>query len=173
MQAQLEELIFSMYSALLELTHSPSALSNVPLLLTLDYSTSRVLLAATVTLLPPVMTMIFSKTLSAIKAASPPLFNGDQAQGCQFLTTCKLYIGLHASSFSNLMWTIKWTLLYMNAGHAADLVQEILEDDANMFSDWAAFESWFLSEFTHPNEVQCAALMLEGITSRAALLTHM
>ena len=50
----------------------------------------------------------------------------------------------------------------MNAGRTADLVQEILEDDANMFLDWATFESWFLSEFTHPNEAQHAALMLEG-----------
>ena len=31
-----------------------------------------------------------------------------------------------------------------------------------MFPDWATFESWFLSEFMHPNKVQRAALMLEG-----------
>ena len=46
--------------------------------------------------------------------------------------------------------------------HMANLMQEILEDNANMFPDWAAFESWFLSEFTHPNEAQRAALILEG-----------
>ena len=50
----------------------------------------------------------------------------------------------------------------MNAGHVADLVQEILEDKANMFLDWPAFESWFLSKFMYSNEVQHAALMLEG-----------
>ena len=50
----------------------------------------------------------------------------------------------------------------MNIECMADLVQEILEDNANMFLDWAAFESWFLSEFTHPNEMQCAVLMLES-----------
>ena len=75
---------------------------------------------------------------------------------------CKLYTSLHASSLSNPMQTIKWALSYMNAGCMADLTQEILEDNANMFPDWAAFESWFLSKFTHPNKVQHAALMLEG-----------
>ena len=51
----------------------------------------------------------------------------------------------------------------MNAGCAdANLAQEILEDNANIFLDWAAFESWFLSEFTHPNQAQRATLMLEG-----------
>ena len=50
----------------------------------------------------------------------------------------------------------------MNAGCAADLAQEILEDNANMFLDWAAFESWFFSKFTHSDEAQCAALMLGG-----------
>ena len=49
----------------------------------------------------------------------------------------------------------------MNAGHTANLVQEILEDNANMFLDWAAFESWILFEFIHLDEVQCAALTLE------------
>ena len=52
----------------------------------------------------------------------------------------------------------------MNAGHAANLAQEILEDNANMFLDWAAFESWFLSKFTYPDKVQCAALTLESIS---------
>ena len=75
---------------------------------------------------------------------------------------CKLYISLHTSSFSNSARTIKWALSYMNVGHAANLAQEILEDNANMFLDWAAFESWFLSEFTYPNKAQCAALRLEG-----------
>ena len=50
----------------------------------------------------------------------------------------------------------------MNAGRVANLAQEILEDDANMFPDWAAFESRFLSEFTYPDEAQCATLTLEG-----------
>ena len=50
----------------------------------------------------------------------------------------------------------------MNAGWAVDLAQEILEDNANMFPDWAAFKAWFLSKFTHLDEVQCAALTLEG-----------
>ena len=40
-------------------------------------------------------------------------------------------------------------------------MQEILEDDTNLFPDWAAFEAWFLSEFTYPDKVQCATLMLE------------
>ena len=31
-----------------------------------------------------------------------------------------------------------------------------------MFSDWAAFKSWFLSEFMHPDKTQHDALMLEG-----------
>ena len=75
---------------------------------------------------------------------------------------CKLYISLHASFFSNPARTIKWALSYMNAGHVADLAQEILEDNANMFPDWATFESWFLSEFTYPDEAQRAALMLKG-----------
>ena len=75
---------------------------------------------------------------------------------------CKLYISLHASSFSDPARMIKWALSYMNAGRAADLAQEILEDNANMFLDWAAFESWFLSEFTHPNKAQHAALTLQG-----------
>ena len=50
----------------------------------------------------------------------------------------------------------------MNTGHAADLVPEILEDNTNMFPDWATFESWFLLEFTRPNEVECTVLMLES-----------
>ena len=75
---------------------------------------------------------------------------------------CKLYISLHTSSFSNLMQTIKLALSYMNAGHMANLMQEILEDNTNMFLDWAAFESWFLSEFMHPDKAQWATLMLEG-----------
>ena len=41
-------------------------------------------------------------------------------------------------------------------------MQEILEDNANMFLNWAAFKAWFLSKFTYPDEVQYAALMLEG-----------
>ena len=69
---------------------------------------------------------------------------------------------MHASSFGDLVQTIKWALLYMNAGKAADLAQEILEDDANVLPDWAAFEAWFLSEFMHLDEAQHAALMLEG-----------
>ena len=44
----------------------------------------------------------------------------------------------------------------------ANLAREILEDKANMFLDWATFESWFLSKFTYAYEAQSAALMLEG-----------
>ena len=47
-------------------------------------------------------------------------------------------------------------------GCMSNLAQEILEDNTNMFPDWATFESLFLSKFTHSDEVQCAALMLEG-----------
>ena len=162
MQAQLEELISSMHSASLGVTPSPSALSNAPLLPTLDHSPSGVLPVAAITLLPPVVTMIVSKPSSTIKATPPPSFGGDQAQGCQFLMACKLYISLHASYSSNLMQIIKWALSYMNTRRTANLAQEILEDNTNMFLDWAAFESWFHSKFTHPNEMQCAALMLEG-----------
>ena len=50
----------------------------------------------------------------------------------------------------------------MNTEHIADLVQEILEDNTNMFPDWATFESWFLSEFTYLDKVQHAVLTLEG-----------
>ena len=40
----------------------------------------------------------------------------------------------------------------MNTKQAADLAQEILEDDTHMFLDWAAFEAWFILEFMHPDE---------------------
>ena len=162
MQAQLKELILSIHSTSLGVTSHPSVLSNAPLLPTPDYPPTGVLPAATVILLSPVVMTIVSKPLSAIKAAPPSSFNGDQAQRHQFLMACKLYISLHASSFSDLMWTIKWALSCMNTGCTANLMQEILEDNANIFLDWAAFESWFLSEFTHLNKAQYAALMLEG-----------
>ena len=45
-------------------------------------------------------------------------------------------------------------------------------DNANMFPDWAAFEAWFLFEFTYLDKAERAALILEGITNRAASLTH-
>ena len=130
MQAQLKELISSMYSTSLGVTSSPYVLFNTPLLPTPDHLPTGVLSAVTVTLLPHIMTTIVSKTLSA--------------------------------TFSNPVWTIKWALFYMNAGHVANLVQKILEDDTNMFSNWAAFESWFLSKFMYLDKVKCAALTLEG-----------
>ena len=75
-QAQLEELISSMCSASLGVTPSPSVLSNASLLLTPDHPPAGVLLAATITLLPPVVMTIVSKTLATIKAAPPPSFDG-------------------------------------------------------------------------------------------------
>ncbi|KAG6804684.1 hypothetical protein H0H92_003315, partial [Tricholoma furcatifolium] len=71
----------------------------------------------------------------AIKAAAPPFYDGDRAQGCQFLTACKLYIGLNRSSFTDPSVMIRWTLSYMNAGRAADLAQEILEAPTLRFQD--------------------------------------
>ena len=50
----------------------------------------------------------------------------------------------------------------MNTGWVVDLVQEILEDNTYMFLDWATFKSWFLLEFTHPDEAQYTAFTLEG-----------
>ncbi|KAG6827348.1 hypothetical protein H0H92_012146 [Tricholoma furcatifolium] len=39
--------------------------------------------------------------LAAVRpAASLPFYDGDHAQGCQFLTACKLYISLNCSSSS-------------------------------------------------------------------------
>ena len=52
----------------------------------------------------------------------------------------------------------------MNTGQATDLVQEILQDNANMFPDWASFKAWFLSKSMYLDKAQCAALMLEGIS---------
>ena len=37
-----------------------------------------------------------------------------------------------------------------------------MEDNANMFPNWATFKFWFLSEFTHPDEAWHMALILEG-----------
>ena len=59
----------------------------------------------------------------------------------------------------------------MNVVYTADLAQEILKDNTSMFPDWAAFKSWFLSEFMHSDEAQHMALTLESTSYHQQVCT--
>ncbi|KAG6805988.1 hypothetical protein H0H92_013152, partial [Tricholoma furcatifolium] len=142
-------------------SHGPTTIPDTPSDLPSDPPGSEPLLVATDTPLPSVAPSNVAGRTPAIKATSPPFYNGDHTQGRQFLTAC-LYIGLNRSSFTDPSVMICWTLSYMNAGRAADLAQEILEAPTLRFLDWPSFETWFLVKFTHANEVQHTALVLEG-----------
>ncbi|KAG6805474.1 hypothetical protein H0H92_015240 [Tricholoma furcatifolium] len=115
-QAQLEELLAAVRPTPQAVSHGPTTIPDTPSDLPSDPPGSESLPVATDTPLPPAAPSSHAGRAPAIKAAAPPFYDGDRAQGRQFLTACKLYIGLNCSSFTDPSVMIRWTLSYMNAG---------------------------------------------------------
>ncbi|KAG6806140.1 hypothetical protein H0H92_012526 [Tricholoma furcatifolium] len=115
-QAQLEELLAAVRPTPQAVSHGPTMIPDTPFDPPLDPPGSEPLPVATDTPLPSAASSNIAGCALAIEATSPLFYDGDRAQGRQFLTACKLYIGLNHSSFMDPSVMIRWTLSYMNTG---------------------------------------------------------
>jgi hypothetical protein len=68
---------------------------------------------------PYVTTPLQPSQPSRVKPGNPSHFDGDRAQGCAFLTSCKLYISLTQSDFIDEQVCIHWALSYFKGGCTA------------------------------------------------------
>jgi hypothetical protein len=75
---------------------------------------------------PLVITPLQASRPSRVKPGVPSHFDGDRAQGCTFLTSCKLYISLKASDLVDKQVRIHWALSYFKGGCAASFAKCIL-----------------------------------------------
>jgi hypothetical protein len=103
---------------------------------------------------------------SRVKPGIPSNFDGDRAQGCTFLTSCKLYISLTASDFVDEQVRIHWALSYFKGGHAASLAECILWQELRSgkmcFTSWSDFTEEFTLVFCPENEATTALMWLES-----------
>jgi hypothetical protein len=96
---------------------------------------------------PHVTTPLQASQPSRVILGIPSHFDGDRAQGCTFLTSCKLYISLTASDFIDEQVRIHRALLYFKGGHVASFTKHILWQE--LWSGKMCFASWhnFTEEF--------------------------
>ena len=90
-----------------------------------------------------------------VKPSTPADFDGDQAKGKAFLTSCHTYIWLCADSFKDNDTKIIWAMSFMKTGRASRWAQRELEHEAAKgslwFTDWLDFEDEFHQDFTPLN----------------------
>jgi hypothetical protein len=120
---------------------------------------------------PPVPTPLVITPLQAsqpfrVIPGVPSHFDRDRAQGCTFLTSCKLYISLTQLDFIDEQVHIYWALSYFNGGCVASFAEHILWQELwsgkMCFTSWHDFTEEFTSTFCQENEATMALMRLES-----------
>src|SRR6266700_6514196 len=66
----------------------------------------------------------------SLKPSNPSKFNGDQAKGKEFLTSCQTYICLCLEAFDNDTTKIVWAMSYMKSRRASRWATREFEHEA-------------------------------------------
>jgi hypothetical protein len=115
---------------------------------------------------PHVTTALSASQPSRVKPGVPSHFDRDRAQGCAFLTSCKLYISPTQSDFVDEQVRIHWALSYFKGGHAASFAERILRQELwsgkMYFASWRNFTEEFVAMFCPENEATTALMQLES-----------
>jgi hypothetical protein len=115
---------------------------------------------------PRVTTPLQALQPSRVKPGAPSHFDGDRAQGCAFLTSCKLYISLTQSDFVDEQVYIHWAMSYFKGGRAASFAERILRQEMRSgkmcFASWHDFTEEFAATFCPENEATTALMWLES-----------
>jgi Retrotransposon gag protein len=86
-----------------------------------------------------------------VKPAKPSEYDGDCANGCTFLQSCTLYLGLCASDFPDEKSQILWALSFMKAGRAAIFATHAFTHEAKngvpLYLSWKDFTEAFHQQF--------------------------
>ena len=105
----------------------------------------------------------------SLKPSLPSKFNGDQASGKAFQTSCRTYLCLCPEAFENDDIKIIWAMSYMKAGRAGCWAIQEFEQEAKTghlcFLDWPDFESEFRKDFMLLDSEATAINILEMTTA--------
>jgi hypothetical protein len=111
---------------------------------------------------PHVTTPLQASQPSRVKPGAPSHFDGDRAQECAFLTSCKLYISLTQSDFVDEQVRIHWALSYFKGGRAVSFAERILWQEMRSgkmcFASWHDFTEEFAATFCPENEATMALM---------------
>jgi hypothetical protein len=115
---------------------------------------------------PHVTTPLQASQPSRVKLGVPSHFDGDRAQGCTFLTSCKLYISLTQSDFIDKQVLIHWALSYFKGGRAVSFTKCILQQELRSgkmcSASWHDFMEEFTATFCPENEATTALMPLKS-----------
>jgi hypothetical protein len=97
-----------------------------------------------------------------IKPSVPNNFDSNRAQGCTFLTSCKLYLSFIGLDFLDDQTHIHWALSYFKSGCVATfaecVVRQEMKSGEMIFADWNEFCSEFTLTFCPENKVMTALM---------------
>jgi hypothetical protein len=115
---------------------------------------------------PHVTTPLQASQPSKVELGVPSHFDRDGAQGCAFLTSCKLYISLTQSDFIDEQVRIHWALSYFKGRRVASFAERILWQELRSgkmcFTSWHDFTEEFMATFCPENEATTALMQHES-----------
>jgi Retrotransposon gag protein/Zinc knuckle len=101
-----------------------------------------------------------------VKPAKPSEYDGDHANGCTFLQSCTLYLGLCASDFPDEKSQILWALSFMKSGREAIFATRAFTHEAKngvpLYPSWKDFAEAFRQQFFPLHEATDAMNQLES-----------
>ena len=114
----------------------------------------------------PVLDSLGGPTSRRLKPSPPSEFDGNRDKGRAFINSCKLYIALCKSEFTDDQVTIHWVLSFMKSGRAAVYANRLLRSEerwgVSRFASFDAFRTEFVATFCPENEATDSIMRLES-----------
>jgi hypothetical protein len=114
----------------------------------------------------PKIAPVVVPTKNRLRPGLPSDFDGNRAQGRDFLKSCSLYMSLCSGDFVDDQAKILWVLSYMKSRRTSDFASELVEyaetNRCDYYADWPTFRVTFIENFLPTNKSTAAILCLES-----------